>query len=58
VQASVHYGGLDTKGWAYYCTGDHPYYWNNDSTLGFGSNFSFNNNCFDQAVIWCVTCGS
>ncbi len=46
VQASVRYGGLDTKGWAYYCTGGHPYYWNNASTLGFGNNFTFNNKCF------------
>jgi hypothetical protein len=46
VQGSVHYGGWDTKGWAYYCGGDHPYYWNNDSVLGFGNNFSFNNSCF------------
>jgi len=44
--APVRYGALDTKGWAYYCTGDHPYYWNNDDILGFGNNFSFNNKCF------------
>lgn len=43
---SVSYGAWDTKGWAYYCTGDHPYYWNNGPDLGFGNNFSFDNHCF------------
>jgi hypothetical protein len=42
----VRYGPWDTKGWAYYCTGDHPYYWNNDDVLGFGNNFRFDNKCF------------
>lgn len=42
----ISYRALQTKGWAYYCTGDHPYYWNNDPTLGFGNNFSFDNKCF------------
>ena len=23
----VYYGTLDSKTWAYYCSGDHPYYW-------------------------------
>ena len=27
TQAPVPYGRAETKGWAYYCTGDHPYYW-------------------------------
>ncbi|MCC3247139.1 hypothetical protein LG047_17770 [Methylocystis sp. WRRC1] len=41
----VHYGGWDTKGWAYYCTGDHPYFWGlaNPGTL---FNYNKNNNCF------------
>jgi hypothetical protein len=46
TKASVRYGALDTKGWAYYCTGAYPYYWNNDDVLGFGNNFSFDNKCF------------
>jgi hypothetical protein len=25
--APVYYSFWDTKSWAYYCTGDHPYYW-------------------------------
>ncbi|WP_027136233.1 hypothetical protein [Geminicoccus roseus] len=27
VQKPVPYGRAETQGWAYYCTGDHPYYW-------------------------------
>lgn len=46
TMASVGYSAWQTRGWAYYCTGDHPYYWNNDSVLGFGNNFSFDNKCF------------
>jgi hypothetical protein len=46
VMAPVHYSAWQTSGWAYYCTGDHPYYWNNDNILGFGNNFSFDNSCF------------
>src|SRR3954471_1126491 len=41
TKESVFYSSWRTKGWAYYCTGDHPYYWNNDSILGFGNNFSW-----------------
>ncbi|MFO1303697.1 MAG: hypothetical protein U1F54_08185 [Burkholderiales bacterium] len=46
--APVKFGPLDTKGWAFYCKGDHPYYWNTDSVLGlFGFNYSHTNNrCF------------
>jgi len=46
TQASIRYNAWETKGWAYYCTGDHPYYWNTDQVLGFGHNFSFDNKCF------------
>jgi hypothetical protein len=46
TQASIRYNPWETKGWAYYCTGDHPYYWNTAQVLGFGNNFSFNNKCF------------
>ncbi len=37
-QAPVQYGFLEIKGWAYYCTGDHPYYWNNAAWGGLGGN--------------------
>lgn len=46
TQSAVHYNAWQTSGWAYYCTGDHPYFWNNDNNLGFGNNFSFDNRCF------------
>jgi len=36
TQAPVGFGHLETKGWAWYCTGDHPYYWNNAPDLGLG----------------------
>jgi hypothetical protein len=44
VQAPIGYSGWQTSGWAYYCTGDHPYYWG----LGYNYavNFSFDNTCF------------
>lgn len=44
TQGSVHYSGLETRGWAYYCTGDHPYSWNYAD--GYPWNFTKNNNCF------------
>ena len=47
VMTPVHYWSWQTSGWAYYCSGDHPYYWNNgQSTLGFGNNFTWDNSCF------------
>jgi hypothetical protein len=46
VMAPVYYGAWQTSGWAYYCSGDHPYYWNNDQILGFGNNFTWDNSCF------------
>jgi hypothetical protein len=47
VMSGVRYSALHTSGWAYYCTGDHPYYWNPDQILGlFGHNYSFDNSCF------------
>lgn len=47
VQAAHSYSGWETKGWAYYCTGDHPYYWGASSyILG---NYSSNNSCFSVA---------
>jgi hypothetical protein len=44
AQGPVKYSGWDTKGWAYYCTGDHPYFWG--LADGFPGDFSTNNNCF------------
>jgi hypothetical protein len=35
VQAPIHYGGWETRGWAYYCP-NNLYYWN----------YSKNNHCF------------
>jgi len=47
VMTPVHYWAWQTSGWAYYGSGDHPYYWNNgQSTLGFGNNFTWDNSCF------------
>ena len=47
TMAPVHYGSWGTSGWAYYCTGDHPYYW------GIGSdylaNFTWDSDCFTVA---------
>ena len=46
VKSPIHYSGWGNSGWAYYCTGDHQYYWNNDQILGFGNNFTWDNSCF------------
>jgi hypothetical protein len=46
VQTPEFYIAWQTSGWAYYCTGDHPYYWNNDQVLGFGNNFTWDDSCF------------
>jgi hypothetical protein len=47
VMGAVSYSAWHTSGWAYYCSGDHPYYWNTDQILGlFGHNYTFDNNCF------------
>lgn len=47
VQAPITYRGWQTQGWAYYCTGDHPYFWGL-STSHSGS-YSFDNSCFTVA---------
>ena len=47
VQPAVGYSGWDTKGWAYSCSGDHPYYWG--LAAGWLNSFSANNNCFSIA---------
>jgi hypothetical protein len=45
VQAPVQYSGWETQGWAYYCTGDHPYYWGL-SYSNFAGNYTWDNSCF------------
>jgi hypothetical protein len=44
TMATIHYGAWQTRGWAYYCTGDHPYFWG--SAEYYAGNYSQNNNCF------------
>jgi hypothetical protein len=44
TQAPVHYYAWDTKGWAYYCTGDHPYFWGINQG-GYPFNYSWHNSC-------------
>jgi len=43
-QAPVHYWSWETSGWAYYCTGDHPYFWGMQQ--GFILNYTWDNSCF------------
>jgi hypothetical protein len=46
VQAPVSYNGLETKGWAFYCGGDRPYFspidgaWSIDNSIVSGSGFT------------------
>ena len=47
VQPALKLSGWDTKGWAFCCTGDHPYYWG--LFQGFSPSFAFNNTCFSVA---------
>lgn len=68
VQAPVTYTGWQTQGWAYYCTGDHPYY--QGANWNVYNAFTFDNSCFSVAenrfaegqnkfdaliTNWCVT---
>jgi hypothetical protein len=60
AQAGISYGGWETKGWAYYCTGDHPYYWlphfeGNNSCFSIAENkFDENDNKFSATITnWC-----
>ncbi|MEM7283234.1 MAG: hypothetical protein AAF438_16585 [Pseudomonadota bacterium] len=46
---AVSYKALETKGWAYYCTGEYPYYWNNATVLGLGTNYKSSPSCFTVA---------
>ncbi len=43
VQAPISYNGWETKSWAYYCTGDHPDFFNSVNGYAYG------NTCFDAA---------
>lgn len=44
VQAPVSYSGWETKGWAYHCGGDHPYFWGLYDS--YSPSYTSNNNCF------------
>ena len=44
VQAPVSYSGWETKGWAYLCGGDHPYFWG--LYASYSPSYTSNNNCF------------
>ena len=50
TQAPVHYGSWETQGWAYYCTGDHPYYWGPNAN--YYENFTWDSSCFSVAENW------
>jgi hypothetical protein len=49
-QAPVKYDPGWVQGWAYYCTGDHPYYWGPNQS--YYANFTWNNSCFSVAENW------
>lgn len=44
VQSSLKLSAWDTKGWAFYCTGDHPYFWG--LAQGYSPAYTFDNTCF------------
>jgi hypothetical protein len=44
TQTPVRYDGWDTSYWAFYCGGDHPYFWGMSS--GWILNFTWDNSCF------------
>jgi hypothetical protein len=46
VQAPIKYGWWETQGWAYYCSGDHPYFWG--LAAGYPGDYSTNNSCFSS----------
>ena len=43
-QAPVHYWSWETSGWAYYCKGDHPYFYGMQQS--FILNYTWDNSCF------------
>ena len=46
-QAPVQYNSWQTHGWAYYCTGDHPYFWGLPSD--YIEDFTWDSSCFSVA---------
>jgi hypothetical protein len=44
-QSTIGFGDWDTKGWAFYCTGDHPYYWGANFASAYDK-WEENNTCF------------
>ena len=44
-QSAIKYSAWETKGWAYYCSGDHPYAWNYNN--GYIFSYTFDNTCFN-----------
>jgi hypothetical protein len=44
-QTPIKYSGWQTKGWAYYCSGDHPFFWG-AAQAGLYSSFEYGNTCF------------
>lgn len=51
TKGKIHFKALQTRGWAFYCTGDYPFYWNNagQGGLGLGNNFDRSPSCFAAA---------
>ena len=55
VQAPVHFNGLQTQGWAFYCGGDHPYFyiadggWSIDNSFTSGNGFTGIENILAEA---------
>src|ERR1700712_5332940 len=45
TQSEIGYSGLQTKGWAYHCTGARPYFWGSNYA-GVSDSYSFGNTCF------------
>jgi hypothetical protein len=44
TQTTITYSGLQSQGWAYYCTGDHPYFPGSNSPPA----IAWNNTCFTE----------
>lgn len=62
VQAPISYTGLETNSWAYYCTGDHPYFfkanngvaWDNTCFTSTENIVAENDNFDGDFTNWCV----
>jgi hypothetical protein len=44
VQTPLKFSAWDSKGWAFHCTGDHPYSWG--LVDGWSPSYTFDNSCF------------